>query len=211
MQERTEVITLDYASPFTAADRLPQADAILDRPLDAAAYKEYLALFRKTKDAALYFLRHQAARFSRDRVTGQCIECGTATTNIAQLNWAQHFQLRMTELSIDTRGYSVEFPTYHSMCESCQAAANARLRSYRRSLGWAIAFALVGVGITFWSAYEPPFIRDLKERIGSWFYALPATFMLACIIVVGRRESERARCVPKSLRDLGIGFMRGFA
>jgi hypothetical protein len=211
MPDGSEILTLDYASPLTAADRLPQAAAILDRPLNGAAYKEYLALFPSTKDAALYFLRHQAARFAPENVTGQCIECGTATIHVAPINWVQHFQLRMTELSVNTRGYTVQFPTFHSMCESCHAAAKARLTHYRRSLAWAIGFAAIGIGITFWSAYEPPFIRDLKDHIGSWFYALPAGFMLACIIVVARRESKRARCTPKALRDLGIGFLRGFA
>jgi hypothetical protein len=196
LSEKT--VTLDYAGPIDVIERMPEAEAlVLSDSLD-----KFRDLFATTKEAAIYFGRFQSARFAPQTVDRVCKGCDRATDDVVVIRWFVEFTLRFNEFSINTRGYQLWIDTYHSLCDSCLHATQNRVRRHRLSIAAAVTLALLGVAYLFWSGYDPPWARFLKDQLGIYFYAPPIALIAVAIVLVAIRDHRARRQLPAALRRI---------
>jgi hypothetical protein len=197
-------LVLDYASPRIPREGIPEAEALI---LAGTTDSRFVKLFKSTHEAASFFASYQLERFAPERADGICFECGESTRDLAIARWDNFFN--PTGLLTTDPQTILRFTTCHSCCGPCLEAARRRLGAHRRSLLWAILLAATGVGLTYWSAFNPGWVVWIKERIENWFYAIPAVFMLTAILLVARRERQLQRSKPDRLTRLLIGELKG--
>jgi len=184
-------IPLEYAGPPEGAETSILAGESLNK---------YQKLFPTTKEAATFYARFQARRFSRTSADGICKGCRAATPEIVVIAWRVGFKLRAKELSLSTDGYRALLCTCHSLCDRCLEGIRYRARRRSRTVAIGMMAACTATLLLIWSFQNPPWTLAIKRSLGLLFYLPPVAVIVGALFYLAGTQNVRHEPLPPELR-----------